>query len=118
MKGVGTRVFVRGYMISLTIESECAVLDTVGVASNYGTKVGVICFRVSEISSRVVVSHSDILVVAITVLHEQGGEPSTIRNEFGSDVFCSQSVNGERIDWSGQVRSCRAVLAQGRQDNA
>lgn len=104
VKGVRAVVLVRWNMIFLAIDPESAVLDSIGIATNDGTKVGVLAFSVLDVLMGVVVTDSNVLQVTIPVWDQQGDQTRSIGNEFCRDVLCADRVDLEGVDGS---LSCR-----------
>lgn len=97
VKGVGATVLVRGDLVCLPIDGERAILDTIGIATDHRTEVGVISFGVVQISVRVVITDDNILDCTIAVGDVQCHKTRTVSDEGSSDVGRGDVIDLERI---------------------
>lgn len=61
--------------------SESAILDSIGIATHYCTKVCVICFGIMQVGSASVIAKNNILGVSILVWDEETGKSGTVGYE-------------------------------------
>ena len=91
MESVETTMLVFRDMVGVAIDSEGAVPDTIRVSTHYRSEICVVCFSISKVPSGVVIAQDNILDIARSIRHEEGGQTSSIRNEICSNVLSSQS---------------------------
>lgn len=102
VEGVTTTVLVLRDVVSSAINGEGSVLNTVRVATDDSTEESAVGFTVVKIGFRVIVANDDILLVAITVWHQERSKTGTVRDQRGSDIL--------RLDGVGlEVRVARAT---------
>lgn len=97
VEGISSTVLVRGDVRCLPINSERAILDTIGIATDYRTEEGVISFGVVHISLRVVITDDNVLDCAIAVGDIQCHKTRTVSDKGSSDVGRGDVVDLEGI---------------------
>ena len=73
MQSVMSFVVVQWDVGSHVIDGEGAILNTVGVAADYGTVVSVVSLGVLKVSGAIVVAEDDVLCFAVVVIDEEFG---------------------------------------------
>ena len=79
MQSIKTSVLVCRDMVSLIVQGEARVFDSVCVPAYDGTKIGVIGLSVLQISSTIIIAYHDVLVVAIAVRYHDRLYAATVR---------------------------------------
>ena len=85
-------IFIFRDMGCHAVDRESAILDSIGVSTDYCAEVGVHCFSVDEVLGAVVIAQHDILGVAVLVIHKQICKTRTIGYE-----RCIYSSCGNRV---------------------
>lgn len=92
VEGVVAHVVVLGDLRGCTLDSESAVLDTIGVAANNRAEVGMYCLIIAKVVGGIVVSQSYVLRVAVLVIDVEIGQASTIWDESSIDARCRYGI--------------------------
>lgn len=92
VEGVLSVVLVFGNVRCDAVHGEGAVLDAVGISTDYGAEVGVVCFGVSEILGPIVIPKDDILRIAILVVDVKIGEACAVGYEGCIDAWRGDGV--------------------------
>lgn len=92
-----------GFRIHI-LYSESAVLDAIGIATDYCAKVCVICFGIVQVSSATVIAKNNILGVSILVWDEEVCETGAVRYEACVDARRRDCILSEDT-WTTRVLS-------------
>lgn len=107
VEGIQTAVLVLRNVVISAINGEGSILDPVRVATNDGTEESTVGLTVVKVVFRIIVANDDILLLALTVWHQERSETCTVRDQRGSDIL--------RLDRVGlEMRVARASTRGGR----
>ena len=97
MQSVVALIVILWDVRSDAVNGKGTVLDTVGVAANYGSVIGVISFGILEVSRAVVIAKDHVLRIAVFVIDKELGKTCTISYEGSIDAGSRDGVLLEGI---------------------